>query len=302
MKKNQLQEGKFKYIELLSLSVSEYEELLGVFSKEVSEKLRHYTLKGKRRKKVQIQEPKNSSLLGSSAKLKFILMYLRENPSQVFYAYSQGMSQSKVSEWVGFLLPIVEKSLSQLGYLASYSLEYTHKEEKSSYLAADVVERQVPKRSCSLAQKIEYSGKKSAHTIKHFALCDPMGYIHLLSPSFAGSIHDKTIWDEMKLQTAGQNVLMDLGFLGAEQDRIDVILPFKKAKNSALSKVKKQLNQALGSLRVIIEHAFGGVKRLRIIRQKIYLKTFETREQVMRIAVGLHNLRVTHRKALIKKS
>ena len=63
---------------------------------------------------MQWEESKNSSLLGIDAKLQFILMYLRENPSQVFYAYSQGMSQAKVREWGGFLLPVLEASLSEL--------------------------------------------------------------------------------------------------------------------------------------------------------------------------------------------
>ena len=122
--------------------------------------------------------------------------------------------------------------------------------------------------------------------------------ILLLSPSYEGSVHDKSIWDELSVETAGQNLLMDLGFLGAEKGRIDVILPFKKPKNGKLSKVQKQLNQALNSLRVKIEHAFAGVKRLKIIRNKIRLKGYNRREMVMKIAVALHNFRTTLRKPL----
>jgi hypothetical protein len=302
VRKKILKAGRFKYKELLSINESAYAEIREVFAHQVEEKQEHYTLKGIRRKKVQLEESANSSLFGVDRKLKFILLYLRENPGQSFYGYTQGMSQSKVSEWISFLLPVLESSLSALNYTANYSLEYEHSEDQSSHLIADVVEREVPKRSCEVAQRIEYSGKKSRHTIKHFALCSPNGYLHLLSPCFSGSVHDKKIWEAMEVKTAGQNLLMDLGFLGAEQDRIEVILPFKKSKGKGLSKVKKQLNQALGSLRVVIEHAFGSVKRLKIIRQKIYLKTFEKREQVMRIAVALHNLRIVQRNTLLKNS
>jgi len=87
-------------------------------------------------------------------------------------------------------------------------------------------------------------------------------------------------------------------YISRENDRIDVILPFKKPKNCKLSTVQKQLNQALSSLRVTIEHAFGGVKRLKIIRDKIRLKSYDKREMVMRIAVALHNFRTTARKTL----
>lgn len=63
--------------------------------------------------------------------------------------------------------------------------------------------------------------------------------------------------------------------------------------------VQKQLNQALGSLRIVVKHAFFlGGGRLKIIKQKIYLKSVKTRERVMRIAVDLHNLRMFCQKSL----
>jgi hypothetical protein len=42
---------------------------------------------------------------------------------------------------------------------------------------------------------------------------------------------------------------------------------------------------------------FGG-GRLKIIKQKIYLKSVKTRERFIRIAVGLNNLRIFYQKSL----
>jgi len=287
-----------KYRALTSLSKQEYEIFSRKFAKKVEQKQKHYTLKGERRKRILSQEQQNSSLYGSQKKLDFVLMYLKENPNQTFYAHAYGMSQSKVSEWLSFLLPILLAVQKELGVVAKYGSTYNHQNTEDEYLIGDVVERQVPKRSCKAAQKEEYSGKKKQHTIKHYGLCDPNGYLHFISPCYAGSVHDKKIWDELSVQTAGQNLLMDLGFIGTEKDRLDIILPFKKPKNGRLSLVQKQLNRALSSLRVTIEHAFGGVKRLKIIREKIRLKGVNKRELVMKIAVAFHNFRIRCRKPI----
>lgn len=291
-----------KYRALTSLSKQEYEIFSRKFAKKVEQKQKHYTLKGERRKRILSQEQKNSSLYGAQKKLDFVLMYLKENPNQTFYAHAYGMSQSKVSEWLSFLLPVLFIVLKELGVVAKYGLSYHHQNTDDEYLIGDVVERQVPKRSCALAQKKEYSGKKKRHTIKHYGLCDASGYLYFLSPSFEGSVHDKRIWDELSVQTAGQNLFMDLGFIGAQRGRLDIILPFKKPDNGHLSLIQKQLNRALSSMRVTIEHAFGGVKRLKIIREKIRLKGFDKRELVMKIAVAFHNFRIRFRKPIQNES
>ena len=54
-------------------------------------------------------------------------------------------------------------------------------------------------------------------------------------------------------------------------------------------------NKLLASKRVSVEHMMAGVKRLRIVKDKIRFKEIE-RDQAMLIACGLHNLRITYRK------
>ena len=57
----------------------------------------------------------------------------------------------------------------------------------------------------------------------------------------------------------------------------------------------REHNKAIGVSRIIIEHVFNGVKRLKEKRNKVRLKTGQIRDNVMKAAVALHNLRIGYR-------
>lgn len=48
----------------------------------------------------------------------------------------------------------------------------------------------------------------------------------------------------------------------------------------------------LASTRIVVEHTNSGIKRLRIVKGTIRLKTDQLRCQVMRVVCCLHNLRI----------
>ena len=300
--KTQTEGTERKLRSLLGLNQVEYESLLEVFEEAVTHKLSMYTLKGKLRKRLSYEEQPNSSLYGAARKLEFMLMYMKENPNQSYQGYAFGMSQSKVSEWVHFLSPVLEESLKKMGFMPQNGTYYTCQAEDADYLLMDVTERSVPRRSDIEAQKEEYSGKKKSHTMKNLAITDPDGYILFLSDSYEGKVHDKAIWDDLVVEPFEQNLLVDLGFLGIEKTHPNAIIPFKKPRKSELTKGQKSINKVISSLRIRIEHAFSGVKRLKIIRNKIRLKSYDIRNQMMRIAVALHNLITTFRKPIITQS
>ena len=104
----------------------------------------------------------HSSLYGSQSKLDFILTYMKENPNQSYHGYLFEMSQSKVSEWVNFIIPSLEEALDRLCLLPQQGDYWDLEQESTDFLSMDVVERQVPRRSDYEAQKEEYSGKKNA--------------------------------------------------------------------------------------------------------------------------------------------
>ena len=161
-KSKNLRETVSKLRALTSLNQVEYDDLLRVFAPLIETKLRHYTLKGKRRKRVLYQEMAHSSLYGSQSKLDFILTYMKENPNQSYHGYLFEMSQSKVSEWVNFIIPSLEEALDRLCLLPQQGDYWDLEQESTDFLSMDVVERQVPRRSDYEAQKEEYSGKKNA--------------------------------------------------------------------------------------------------------------------------------------------
>ena len=201
------------------------------------------------------------------------------------------MSQSKVSEWLMFLLPVLEKSLAQMGFLAQEGFSYNaQKDIESSYFSADVSEREIARNLDYQAQKEEYSGKQKKHTVKNLVICNDNKEIVFLSELYEGSTHDKTILDDLEIETQGRNILLDLGFQGTEIK--EAILPFKKPKKQDLSPLQKEINKALSRIRVGVENAFAGVKILHIVANKIRLKCNQVRQRIFRIAVGLYNFRL----------
>ncbi len=283
---------------LVSLNQEEYDSLLLVFDELVKEKLSLCTLKGQLRLFKEYKEAKNSSLYGSETKLKFILMYLKENPNQSYHGELFNMCQSKVSEWIHFLLPVLEASLRKMGYMPQTGSEFIERKDSSNCLLVDVTERQVPRDTDYENQKEAYSGKKKLHTMKNLAITDEHARILFISESEYGSVHDKTIWDEISFTFEDKNILADLGFLGIDKENPNVILPYKTPRKGKLTDLQKKINQKISAIRVRIEHAFSGVKRLKIIRNKIRLKSYEVCDQVFRIAAALHNLRTDFRMIL----
>ena len=102
--------------------------------------------------------------------------------------------------------------------------------------------------------------------------------------------------DEMELAfLPEQCLLLDLGFLGYEPAGAHTLLPIKKQRQPELPAVDKLYNGLLASLRVKVEHVIAGVKRIRIVKDKIRRQGKQIRDAVMLIACGLHNLRIAHR-------
>ena len=109
----------------------------------------------------------------------------------------------------------------------------------------------------------------------------------------SGRVHDKKLADEYPLLLPVGSVLrQDLGFLGHYPPGVLVEMPHKKPPKGGLTFSQRLYNQMLSSLRVVIEHVHSGIKRLRVVRDKLRLRGDWFRDTVMVVACGLHNLRV----------
>ena len=130
--------------------------------------------------------------------------------------------------------------------------------------------------------------------MKNNLLCNPQKRILWLSKTFDGSVHDKKIADEQPVHfPAGITLWQDTGFLGHNPQSVIVKMPTKKPKGKELTQEQKQENRKMSSFRIIVEHAIGGVKRCRIVKERLRCTKFGFDDKVMLIACGLHNLRIS---------
>lgn len=129
--------------------------------------------------------------------------------------------------------------------------------------------------------------------MKNNLLCDDKQYIHYLSATENGSLHDKHLADEYPMfLPAGSVIRQDLGFRGHKPENVQVEMPYKTPPKGALTFSQHLFNQMLASVRVVVEHANSGVKRLRMVKDTLRIHSHEFRDKVMVVACALHNLRV----------
>lgn len=102
---------------LTSLTAAEFFQLLEPFDKLWQFYHAHHDLQGKWRRIEKFSEHGTMSLKGSLDKLFFVLVYLKQHPLQSYYGITFAMSQSKVSQWLKVLLPLLEQVLAKMRLL-----------------------------------------------------------------------------------------------------------------------------------------------------------------------------------------
>lgn len=139
-----------------------------------------------------------------------------------------------------------------------------------------------------------FSGKKKRHCLKNNVLSSMDKRILWLSETYFGSVHDKKICDEQPLNLPlGIFIWQDTGFLGHNPENAVVLMPQKKPKGNELSAEEKSLNKDISSIRIGVEHAIGGAKRWRVVKEIYRCRKFGFEHKVMRIACGLHNFLIS---------
>lgn len=135
---------------------------------------------------------------------------------------------------------------------------------------------------------------KKTHSVKNDLLCTASKRILWLSKTYDGSVHDKKIVDEQPLcLPTGVRLWQDTGFQGHKPKNVTVKMPAKKPKGKQLSDAQKQENRKISSFRILVEHAIGGVKKCRIVKERFRCRKFGFDDLVMLIACALHNFRMS---------
>lgn len=285
-----------QFLALTSLHVCEFDYLLSHFAPLCEKYFRYRTLAGQPRAFPKDKEHGNEKLQHTALKLFFLLTYLKTNPLQEQHAACFGISQSKVSQLTRTLMSILNKTMETIGLSPirdGEKLQEVLSEHSEKVFYYDGTERDIGRNMDGETQKEDFSGKHHRHKTKNLTLCDSSQYVYYLSPSCQGSQHDKSIADEYPIVLPANSVIQqDLGFLGHHPQGVTIEEPFKKPKNGKLTFSQKLYNQILASVRVVVEHANSGIKRLKIVKDKIRLHTKELRDYVMQLACALHNFRI----------
>jgi DDE superfamily endonuclease len=120
--------------------------------------------------------------------------------------------------------------------------------------------------------------------------------IGFLSHTCEGKASDKSLAEEAGYTLPlGSCLYQDKGFQGFFQTGIMILQPKKTPRGGELTPPEKATNRRISSIRIRIEHAIGGVKRYRIVKDKIRLLKDGIRDAVMETCCGLHNFRLQYR-------
>jgi len=123
-------------------------------------------------------------------------------------------------------------------------------------------------------------------------------FIHFVSRSYVGKAHDynilKTIFAPTKSWFKSLVVRVDLGYQGFAKDYVckKIIIPHKKPRNNELTQDKKDENTSFSRERVAVEHSIGGMKRYRILSERLRMHDFGLYDTVLGVCAGLWNFQL----------
>ena len=115
-------------LDLTSLTVAEFTALVPPFEQAFLSYMAAWTLHGRRRQARRYTTYKNCPLPTSEERLLFILVYLKQNPTQLLHGRLFGMRQSKATQWIHVLLPVLRNTLRNLGDAPCRHLEALRKQ------------------------------------------------------------------------------------------------------------------------------------------------------------------------------
>ena len=294
---------------LIGLGCDEFQKLLNEFTsclKGNHSKNRKGKLKKRRQRK--IGGGRKSALGSPENQLLFILFYLKTYPTYDVLAFTFNISRGCAFESVQRLLPILKHTQKNLKVLPKRTTdgpqELLQIIESVDHILIDATERPIQRPQKPAWQKKHYSGKKGFHTVKNTTVSDTDKRILILGETVPGSQHDYSLFKEEfdpKIDGfASTEASTDLGYQGIKTDYLSpehIHIPHKKPRKSKqnpdpqLTRKQKRENRQIGRVRVLVEHAIGGMKVFRVltIRLRNHLKNLA--DDFIFATAGLWNLK-----------
>ncbi len=122
-----------------------------------------------------------------------------------------------------------------------------------------------------------------------------MKVILFISRPYEGVAHDFSI---LKMEFpphqnwfANFEVRLDLGYQGFKDAYkcLKLLIPNKKPKGASLTESQKEENRAISRERVKVEHSLAGLKRFRILSDRLRMHDLEQYDEVIGLCAGLWN-------------
>ena len=259
--------------------------------------------------KIQQKKPRERAIGGgrqgviknTKSKLLFTLMYVKVYPTYDLAGALFGVVASRPHEWVNEYLPILEEALGRHCVLPARKIS-SAEEFKRLYpgvqeVILDGAERPIQRPKNNKNQKKAYSGKKKRHTRKNIYLINEEKKILYLSPTKSGKIHDfKQLKKTGIIDGIPEDIdiLGDKGFIGINDlSNHETFVPKKKLKNGSLTQKEKEDNSLISSIRIKVEHAIGGVKRLGVATN-IFRGRFGSDDRFTFISASLWNFHLQY--------
>jgi len=250
-------------------------------------------LEGRKGRKRAVGGGRKGEIPGGKAKAAFILFYLKVYPTFDVLSAVSGINRGECCRWVRKLMPLLEKVLGQRHALPKRKIrslaEFCAAFPGAREVIVDGMERPRHRPSKRSSDRKHYSGKRKRHTQKTIVMTQGrrIGY---LSQSKRGARHDKRLLDQrhvMPFIPPDVSVLCDSGFQGLKHP--GACLPYKAARRRPLTGEQRQWNTLLASLRVEVEHAIGGMKRLRCVADVYRNRIANTHDTFNSISAGIWN-------------
>jgi hypothetical protein len=279
---------------LTGLTLEQFESLVDGFGRAyeqaIDEERRN---RGCVRQKGAGQKPRLSD---TRMRLFFILFYLKCYPTFDVFSVLFDLDRGNCCDWVKRLLPVLEATLGEKQVLPVRKIrsveEFLRLFPHEKDLIIDGTERRTQRSQNPKTQRKHYSGKQKAHTRKNIVGVTPEKKVLFLGATKAGHYHDKTLFDkETSFDFIPPDVTkwLDKGFQGVQHQHPNVMIPKKKSKHHPLTDAEKEENRVISALRMPVENALAGIKRLNCVHH-VYRNRKGQDDTFMFLAAGLWNL------------
>jgi len=264
----------------MGLGLDAFEILLNAFIGVLKEA--QINRRPKKRRQRKPGGERKSTIGSPQDQLIFILFYLKNDPTYDVLAFTFKISRACACLSVKRLLPVLKQTLKNLKVLPQRMSdppeELLQLIEIVDHVLIDATERPIQRPQKPARQKDHDSGKKGYHTVKNTTVADTERRLLIIGNTVPGKQHDYSILkEEFNPETDGfesTEVSVNLGYQGIQKDYSsaeNIHIPHKKPRkskkhpNPQLTRPQKRENRQIGRVRVLVEHAIGGMKAFRLL-------------------------------------